>query len=49
MPHKQALSGVEKRRPDSVGFWTAVAQPVDKMCGERHESNQPPNKYYKES
>jgi len=35
--------------PVSDGFWTSLAEPVDRMCGERHESNQPPNRLYKET
>jgi hypothetical protein len=41
--------GVYDQTPRSVGFWMTSKAAVDRMCSERHESNQPPNRLYKET
>ena len=45
----QPLRVCMSRHPRSVGFWMAGKAAVDRMCSERHESNQLPNRLYKET
>jgi len=48
-PTKTAALAVDGGGPDNSRFWIRLRVPVDRLLIASHESNQRPNKHYKES